>query len=216
MGSLSARRGHGAFPGHPGLREAEPSTVPPASPTSKPCSPRETVLPTAGFPVTVSRFSRVCPLRSLLLPRLGSSTRPAPRDRTRPFARRLRRATRRTSDPSSRVSPPQAPNSTRADLVDETPAPYGLGRTASRRRLLLSWPWTAGRTRPALTFRASKYVESGVFSAETPASLGFLASSPASWLRRALRSWLLPKDSPAAWDPVSGHPTDLRTLERPS
>jgi len=71
---------HGAFPGRPGLRKAEPSTVPPASPTSKPCSPRETVLPTAGFPVTVSRFSRVCPFEAFSFH--ASDPRPARPRRT--------------------------------------------------------------------------------------------------------------------------------------
>jgi len=54
--------------------------VPPASPTSKLCSPRETVPPTLGCPAAVGRFSLgVLPLRSFLLPRLGPSTRPVAR-----------------------------------------------------------------------------------------------------------------------------------------
>jgi len=69
------------------------------------------------------------------------------------------------------------------------------------------------RSSPSLTFRASKYVESGVSPRRSPAPLGFLASSPASWLRCLLESWLLPKDSPDAGAPVSGRspcPSDPR------
>jgi hypothetical protein len=79
------------FPGDYGLRFhepklASPSTwarlggahlVPPASPASKPSSPCETVPAASGRPSVAGRFSPgFLPLRSLLLPRLGFSTRP--------------------------------------------------------------------------------------------------------------------------------------------
>jgi hypothetical protein len=50
----------------------------PASPTSKLSSPRETVPSTSGYPSAVGRCSPgLSPLRSFLLPHLGSSTRSA-------------------------------------------------------------------------------------------------------------------------------------------
>jgi hypothetical protein len=52
--------------------------VPPASPASKPSSPRETVPAAPGSPSAPGRCSQVAPLRSLLLPRLGFSTRSGP------------------------------------------------------------------------------------------------------------------------------------------
>jgi hypothetical protein len=79
------------FPSDYGLRFHEPRLVfpstwawlsgahlvPPASPTSEPSSPCETVPAASGCPSVAGRFSPgFLPLRSFLLPRLGFSTRP--------------------------------------------------------------------------------------------------------------------------------------------
>jgi hypothetical protein len=67
----------------------------------------------------------------------------------RSLVRRLGSATRRTIDPTSRVRPPSALvhkkiSSTGSNLLRR------MVRTASRRRLLLSWPWTWGSPHPDL------------------------------------------------------------------
>jgi hypothetical protein len=68
----------------PRVRAQRNHIVPPASPTSRLSSPCETVPVTPGCPSAPGRDSRgFLPLRSFLPPRLGSSTRPVPRDRTR-------------------------------------------------------------------------------------------------------------------------------------
>jgi hypothetical protein len=110
-------------------------------------------------------LSWVFPLRSFLLPRLGSSTRPdlkGPNSLLRPKTQ-VRDSKDRV--PLSRVRPSKARVLKKTSSTDSSSLKEPA-RTASRRRLPLSWPWTPSKL-GALTFRASKYVESGVFSEET-------------------------------------------------
>jgi len=133
-------------------------SVPPASPTSKLCSPRESVR--NDFELPLGRWSLLSwafPLRSFLRPRLGLSTHPiedrarsrvrgimgpaAPRCRVRPSRAEISRRPRRRFPVPLRVWP--------APPLDGDPFSLGLGQ-----------PSELG----LLTFRALQCVESGVFS----------------------------------------------------
>jgi hypothetical protein len=100
------------------------------------------------------------PLRSFAPPTPRILDPPGPEDRTRPFARRLRRATRRTVDPSSRVRPPRVrealeqTSSTKHQPLTDWAAPPLDGDSFSHG---LEPPSAPG----VLTFRASKCVGSG-------------------------------------------------------
>jgi len=138
MDSLFPSRG--PVPGRPGHRTTEPLRS--ASFTySEALFPSSSPFAAAsGCPSVAGRCSLgFLPLRSFLLPRLGSSnpprtitalnTRPRPKARTRDPEDR---------DPLSRVRPFLATNATRKALVGRLQPPSRLVRTASRRRLLPS------------------------------------------------------------------------------
>jgi hypothetical protein len=119
----------------------------PASPTSKLSSPRETVPSTSGYPSAAGRCSPgLSPLRSFLLPHLGSSTRSASWTEHAPSS----------VDSGSLLGGHQPPESGELFLSTSTQKNSstgsnplkGLVRTASRRRLLLSWPWVPGEPGP--------------------------------------------------------------------
>jgi hypothetical protein len=150
----------------------------PASPTSKLSSPRETVPSTLGYPSAVGRCSPgLFPLRSFLLPHLGSSTRSASWTGHAPSSVDSGPLLRGPRPPESGELFPST--STQKNSSTGSNPLEGLVRTASRRRLLLSWPWVPGEP-GSLTFRALKCVESGVSPRRPPAPLRFGASSPAS------------------------------------
>jgi len=186
--------------------------VPPASPTSELSSPCESVASTLGCPSAAARCSPgFFPFEAFSCHALGSLPVRVSRIQTRFLVRRLGRVARRTINPSSRVSssPARVPKKKLVDgfqSVMNWPAPSLDGDSFPPG---LGIPGEPG----VLTFRASKCVVSGVSPRRPPAPLGFLASSPASWLWGTLQSWLLPRDSPGVEAPVSGHPPALRTLE---
>jgi hypothetical protein len=134
--------------------------VPPASPASKLSSPRETVPATSSCPAATGRFSRVSAPSKLSPSTPRVLNPPASEDTNKTLVRRLGCSIRRTGSPLDRVRPSSS-TSTQEDLVDsfqpleDWPAPPLDGNPS-----LLALD---SRAHPeALTFRASKYVESGV------------------------------------------------------
>jgi hypothetical protein len=72
---------------------------------------------------------------------LGSSTRPGPEGPGTHPSRRTRAATPKGSHPSASGEAFPEKNVLWISFVGGSQSPSGPGRTASRRRLLLSWPW---------------------------------------------------------------------------
>jgi len=90
----------------------------------------------------------------------------------------------KTSERGSKDRQPLKPGedvpSTSTQTTSSTASsPIGAGLRRLSPTALLSWPWISSEL-ATLTFRASKYVESGVSPERAPAPLRFLASSPAS------------------------------------
>jgi len=94
------------FPVVPGFAQRN-RFVPPASPTSELFSPRETVPTTLGCPSAAGRDSPgfCTPLRSILLPRLGLSTRPDLVDLNTPLRPKTPARDKEDLSPLSRVRP---------------------------------------------------------------------------------------------------------------
>jgi hypothetical protein len=167
MDSLSVRRG--ALPGRPGLHPTEPPcsasfTYFEAFPFARPFLQRWVAPPPQAVALGF------LPLRSFAPPTPRILDPPGPEDRTRPFARRLRRATRRTVDPSSRVRPPRVrealeqTSSTKHQPLTDWAAPPLDGDSFSHG---LEPPSAPG----VLTFRASKCVGSGASPQRSACSL---------------------------------------------
>jgi hypothetical protein len=132
MGPLSTRP-KPRFPVALG-RQRQDHPIPPASPASKPCPPRESVrtrpeLPRTRVAVTLLGFF---PSRDLVRASETSTRQTARLDARRP-------ATQRTVSPPRQVSPPLRTN-TMGRPRRQQPIPYGPDRTASRRRFLLPRP----------------------------------------------------------------------------
>lgn len=155
---LPFRRAEARFPVVLDSRQRNHS-IPPASPTSELCSPRESVRNGSGLPLgRWSMLSWVSPLRSFL--------RPRPRFSPRPIVDRARSRDRDIMGPAApccRVRPSRARVALEKTSSTASNPFTRLARAASRRRPLLSWPWSPSKL-GFLTFRALRYVESGVLS----------------------------------------------------
>jgi hypothetical protein len=134
--------------------------VPPASPASKLSSPRETVPAASGCPSVAGRFYLgFLPHRSVLLPRLGFSTRPGlvdPSSLLRPWAPVCDLEDR---SPRGWVRPSIARVPGKTSSTDPSPLRTGPHRLSTATPSLVA---LGHRRAGVLTFRASKYVESGV------------------------------------------------------
>lgn len=167
--SLDPRRVRAPFPRPPeGRRVPVTRTsrdgtvpVPPASSTSKPCSPCESVPTATGIsprPPAVTLLA-VQPLQSSTANTSSSRTRPSLATRTR-HAHPQRDAPRPRGpcSPHSRVKPHRRTEAQRLDSLDSFQTPSGLACAASRRRLDSLGLRRTGANPNSPTHGASKYV----------------------------------------------------------
>jgi hypothetical protein len=188
------------FPVALGLMQRSRS-VPPASPTSKLCSPCESVRTGSSCPKPAAvTLLGLCPSRAFSVLASDPSTRPDPKTRTLALARRLKRATQGTLQPLEPGEAFPTPKC-REPLVGSTRSPSRPDRTTSRRRSYSLDLGPAGQARRFLILGASEYEKSGFSPKRSPALLGFLSSSTTSRLWNLRRSWLIV--SPKNWEPVS-------------
>ena len=199
MSSLSTNQ-NACIPVALGLMQRSRS-VPPASPTSKLCSPCESVRTGSSCPEPAAvTLLGSCPSRAFSVLASDPSTRPNPKARTLALARRLKRATQGTSrplEPGETLPTPKC----RELLVGSTRPPSRPDRTASRRRSYSLDLGPAEQARHSLVLGALKYEKSGFSPKRSPALLGFLTSSTTSRLWSLRRSWLMV--SLKNWGPVS-------------
>jgi hypothetical protein len=178
-------------------------SVPPASPASKLCSPCESVRTGPSCPEpAVDALLGFCPSRAFSVLASDPVTRPSPKARTLTLVRRLRRATRRTSQPLEPGEAFPTPKC-RELLVGSTRSPSRPDRTASRRRPYSLDLDPTEQARCSLILGALKYEESGFSPKRSPALLGFLSSSTTSRLWNLRRPWLIvsPKNLESVSEP---------------
>jgi len=153
--------------------------VPPASPTSKLYSPCESVRTEPGFPSPEVDSLLGFRLPRAFSPHLGSSDPPrSKRPEHPPSPEGLGTRLKRPCSLSSQARPHLGTNAS-AQLPRRIPIPFETGPNRLSAALLLPWPWTPAAT-DALTFEASKYVESDMSPQRPPTLPRFSASSTTS------------------------------------